>query len=72
MSLSSVGAIAIKMSSDKIPPFPQGSFIDAVRESSKFLTERTKISVSPHSLFPFNSRDSSFTSLSPHRSTRMP
>ena len=37
------------MSSDRNlnpPPFPQGSFIEAVRESSKLLTEKTKITVS--------------------------
>jgi len=41
------------MPSDKIPPFPQGSFIDAVRESSKLLTERTKISINQNAVEKF-------------------
>ena len=61
-----------RMSSDGIPPFPQESFIDAIRESSKLLTEQTKITVS------FCPRPSTKSSRSPtwiistqRRSTKM-
>lgn len=55
-----------KMTSDEIPPFPRGSFLDAVRESSRLLTERTKISVSYH---PRPPAQISHRFLSAHRST---
>jgi hypothetical protein len=47
------------MSPDKIPPFPQGSFTDAVRESSRLLTEQVKITVSLHRRFHIDCHDHS-------------
>jgi len=41
------------MPPDEIPPFPQGSFIDAIRESSKTLTGQTKITINQDAVEKF-------------------